>query len=51
LSTTICPKVLYRISADDETGREIEENTPDEGEIVMPPTNDMAKPENWVHYT
>ena len=48
LSTTLCPKGLYRTVEDED--REIEENTPDEGEIEMPSTIEMAKPENWVHF-
>lgn len=34
-----------------EVAKEIEENTPDEGEIQIPSTIEMAKAENWVHYT
>jgi len=48
-STSLCPKGIYKLVEDEE--REIEEDTPEEGEIQMPSTKDMAKPENWVHYT
>lgn len=34
-----------------EDGTEIEENMPEEGEIQLLPTHEMAKPHNWVHYT
>lgn len=37
-STSLIPKGLMRPVEDSET-REIEENTPDEGDIVMPSTN------------
>lgn len=43
------PKGLYRTVEDSE--RDIEDNTPDEGDIQMPPTDVMVKPENWVHYS
>lgn len=48
-STSLCPKGIYKLVEDEE--REIEEDTPEEGEIQMPSTKAMAKPENWVHYT
>ena len=49
-STTIIPKGLYKLVEDSET-RDIEEFVPEEGELQMPSTHDMAKAENWVHYT
>lgn len=47
-STTLCPRGLYRTVEDND--KEIEENTPDEGELQMPSTISMGKAENWVHY-
>lgn len=47
-STTLIPKGLMRPVEDSET-REIEENTPEEGEIVMPSTNQMKNLEMWTH--
>jgi hypothetical protein len=35
-STTLCPKGLFRTTEDDP--RQIEDNTPEEGEIVLPST-------------
>jgi hypothetical protein len=34
---------------EDSETREIEENTPEEGEIVMPSTNQMKAASMWVH--
>ena len=48
-STTLVPKGLYKLVEDNE--REIEEFVPEEGELQMPSTSDMANPSNWVHYT
>jgi hypothetical protein len=31
--------------------KEIEENIPDEGNIVIPTTDEMAKADMWVHFT
>ena len=45
--TTLIPKGLFRIVEDSE--REVEENTPDEGEIVMPSTKEMVSTDMWVH--
>ncbi len=47
-STTLVPKGLYKLVEDAE--REIEEFQPEEGELQMPSTLEMAKPENWLHY-
>ena len=47
-STTLCPKGLYKLTEDND--REVEENTPEEGEIVMPSTKEMSDPNMWVHY-
>lgn len=47
-STTICPSGLYRLVEDND--KEIEENTPDEGDIQMPSTLSMSDANNWVHY-
>lgn len=46
-STTLFPKGLFRMVEDSE--REIEENTPEEGEIELPASNDMGSPAMWVH--
>lgn len=48
-STTLAPKGLYRTVEDNE--RDIEDNTPEDGPIKLPSTQDMAKPESWVHYS
>jgi Radial spokehead-like protein len=47
-STTLCPVGLYRTVEDND--KEIEDNTPDEGEIQMPSTVYMSDANNWVHY-
>jgi len=47
-STTLIPKGLMRPVEDSET-REIEENTPEEGEIQMPSTCEMKDMSKWVH--
>lgn len=47
-STTLIPKGLMRPVEDSET-REIEENTPEEGEIQMPSTCDMKDMAKWCH--
>ena len=49
-STSLIPKGLMRPIEDDEN-RGIEENTPDEGEIVMPSTTQMKSLDMWVHAT
>lgn len=33
----------------EDSTRDIEPNTPEEGDIVMPSTLEMANPEMWVH--
>lgn len=48
-STSIVPKGIYRTVEDSE--RDIEDNTPDEGPIKIPSTQEMAKPDSWVHFT
>lgn len=48
-STTLVPSGIFRTIEDEE--REIEENIPDEGELVWPSTNQMASPDMWVHAT
>jgi len=35
----------------EDSQREIEPNTPEEGDIVMPSTKEMSNPEMWVHET
>jgi len=48
-STTLFPKGLMRLVEDDETGRAVERNDPEEGEIKMPATNEMKSLNMWVH--
>jgi hypothetical protein len=43
------PKGLYRTVEDN--NKEIEENTPNEGPIVIPSTEEMGKATSWVHFT
>ena len=43
------PKGLYRTVEDND--KEIEENTPNEGALVMPSTPDMSSAAVWVHHT
>jgi radial spoke head protein 4/6 len=47
-STSLCPKGLFRLQ--EESTKEIEENAPEEGEIVLPSTKAMADPGMWVHH-
>ncbi len=49
MSATLAPRGFYRLVEDND--KEIEENQPDEGPTPIPTTQEMAKPENWVHYT
>lgn len=49
-STTLFPKGLMKPVEDSET-RDIEENVPEEGEIVMPGTSEMNDLKMWVHAT
>lgn len=46
-STALIPKGVMKLVED--SPREIEENTPEEGELVWPTTAEMANPEMWVH--
>lgn len=49
-STAVFPNGLWRVIKEDEKDTaEIEENTPEEGEIVMPSTADMGNLSMWVH--
>lgn len=43
------PARVYRLVEDSTT--EVEENVPEEGPVQVPSTRDMAKAENWVHYS
>jgi len=45
----LCPKGLFRLQ--EESTKEIEDNTPEEGDIVLPSTKAMADPNMWVHHT
>jgi len=47
-STTLVPKGLYKFN--EENDREIEDNTPEEGEIVKPTTREMCDIGAWQHY-
>jgi len=46
-STTLIPQGIFKIVEDSE--REVEENSPDEGDIVMPSTKEMTQANMWVH--
>ena len=48
-SCTIVPKGLHRFVED--STRDIEDNTPEEGEIVKPTTKEMCNIDMWVHHT
>jgi len=48
-STTIVPASLYRFVP--ESTRDVEDNAPEEGEVVKPTTQDMCDISKWVHYT
>lgn len=48
-STSLVPARVYRLVEDSNT--EVEENTPEEGPVPVPSTRDMAKADNWVHYS
>lgn len=48
-ATSLVPARVYRLV--EESTTEIEENTPEEGPVPIPSTKDMAKAENWVHYS
>lgn len=48
-STNIVPAGLYRLQ--EENRREIEDNAPEEGEIVKPTVPEMTDLSRWVHYT
>jgi hypothetical protein len=43
------PNGLFKVTEDND--KEIEEFVPEEGELEMPNTHDMANPNNWLHYT
>jgi Radial spokehead-like protein len=47
-STTLVPKGLFRF-VEETKEREIEDNTPDEGEIQKPSTEQMTKMDMWLH--
>ena len=47
-STSLVPRGLHKLVEDND--REIEEFQPEEGELQMPSTKDMAKADNWVHF-
>jgi len=46
-STTLCPKGLFRLIEDNP--REVEDNAPEEGDIVLPSTAAMTNIGMWVH--
>lgn len=47
-ATTLTPKGFWRFK--EESVREIEEATPEEGEMVLPSTKDVAKSDMWLHF-
>lgn len=47
-STTLVPKGLLKFN--EENDREIEDNTPEEGDIVKPLTKDMVWMDSWLHH-
>ena len=49
-STTLTPKGLWRFKEEEGNVREIEENAPEEGDIVMPSTNSMNDASMWLHF-
>ena len=48
-STSLCPVGLFRLTEDNP--RDIEDNAPEEGDIVLPTTNEMSNPDMWVHHS
>lgn len=46
-STTLVPKGVMKFAED--STREIEENTPEEGDLEYPPTQQMASSSQWLH--
>ena len=48
-STTLVPKGLYRFQ--EENDREIEDNLPEEGDLVKPSVKEMAWMDMWLHHT
>jgi len=48
-SCTLTPAGLFRFVED--STREIEDNAPEEGEIVKPTTKEMCTMEMWQHHT
>ena len=47
-STSLVPKGVYRLNEDDKNV--IEENTPEEGPVPVPSTQQMGCIDYWVHY-
>lgn len=48
MSTSIVPKSLFRLQ--EENKREIEDNAPEEGDIVKPSVSEMTDISKWAHY-
>lgn len=46
-STGLIPKGIQKLVED--SPRETEENTPEEGDLVWPSTTQMSEPGMWVH--
>ena len=46
-STLICPAVSKKLA--EESERDIVDNDPEEGELILPNTSQMAHPDKWVH--
>jgi len=47
-STTLCPVGLFRLQED--STKEIEENAPEDGDLIKPTTNQMSKADMWCHH-
>ena len=47
MNTSIVPKSLFRLQ--EENKREIEDNAPEEGEMVKPSVSEMTDISKWAH--
>jgi len=45
----LCPKDLFKLGED--APRDIEANTPEEGDIVLPSTKELNSESMWVHHS
>jgi radial spoke head protein 4A len=48
-ATSLAPSGLFRFV--EESTRDVEDNVPDEGDIVLPSTLEMSSPSRWVHHS